>query len=290
MPRQGWPGQRARMRPWQRRRVTGTVLMQGELAGQAEWEYAPAPESRDIVTIAPEYGLFIDGEFGPAADGRHVRDRQPGHRGAAGPGGRGRARRRRRAPSPPPARPSSRSGARCRAAERAKYLFRIARHAARAVARVRRAGDPRQRQADPRVARRRHPAGRGALLLLRRLGRQARVRRLRPVTRAARRRRPGHPLELPAADGRLEAGARRSPPATPACSSRPRPPRSPRCCSPRSASRPSCRPASSTSLTGDGRDRRRAGAAPGRGQGRLHRLDRGRQGDRRARSPAPASG
>ena len=35
------------------------------------WEYAPAPESRDIVTIAPEYGLFIDGEFGPAADGRH---------------------------------------------------------------------------------------------------------------------------------------------------------------------------------------------------------------------------
>ncbi len=33
------------------------------------WEYAPAPESRDIVTIAPEYGLFIDGEFRPAAGG-----------------------------------------------------------------------------------------------------------------------------------------------------------------------------------------------------------------------------
>jgi len=27
------------------------------------FEYAPAPESRSIVTIAPEYGLFIDGEF-----------------------------------------------------------------------------------------------------------------------------------------------------------------------------------------------------------------------------------
>ena len=35
----------------------------------AGWEYAPAPESRDIVTIAPEYGLFINGEFRPAAAG-----------------------------------------------------------------------------------------------------------------------------------------------------------------------------------------------------------------------------
>jgi aldehyde dehydrogenase (NAD+) len=33
------------------------------------WEYAPAPQERDIVTIAPSYGLFIDGEFAPAADG-----------------------------------------------------------------------------------------------------------------------------------------------------------------------------------------------------------------------------
>src|ERR1700733_11060961 len=44
--------------------------MQGELAAQAEWDYAPAPESRDVLSIAPEYGLFIDGEFVPAADGR----------------------------------------------------------------------------------------------------------------------------------------------------------------------------------------------------------------------------
>ena len=34
------------------------------------WDYAPAPESRAVVTIAGEYGLFVDGEFGPAADGR----------------------------------------------------------------------------------------------------------------------------------------------------------------------------------------------------------------------------
>ncbi|HEY1640221.1 MAG TPA: aldehyde dehydrogenase family protein [Streptosporangiaceae bacterium] len=34
------------------------------------WTYAPAPEARDIVSIAPEYGLFINGEFAPAANGR----------------------------------------------------------------------------------------------------------------------------------------------------------------------------------------------------------------------------
>jgi aldehyde dehydrogenase (NAD+) len=33
------------------------------------WEYAPAPESRDVVTIAPEYGLFVDGQFRQAAAG-----------------------------------------------------------------------------------------------------------------------------------------------------------------------------------------------------------------------------
>ncbi|MFE7268951.1 aldehyde dehydrogenase family protein [Streptomyces sp. NPDC057623] len=32
--------------------------------------YAPAPESRSIVDIAPSYGLFIDGEFVQAADGK----------------------------------------------------------------------------------------------------------------------------------------------------------------------------------------------------------------------------
>jgi aldehyde dehydrogenase (NAD+) len=34
-----------------------------------DWEYAPAPESREIVTIRPDYGLFIDGEFTEPADG-----------------------------------------------------------------------------------------------------------------------------------------------------------------------------------------------------------------------------
>ena len=34
-----------------------------------DWDYAPAPESADIVSIAPRYGLFIGGEFVPPADG-----------------------------------------------------------------------------------------------------------------------------------------------------------------------------------------------------------------------------
>src|SRR5205823_14812281 len=42
-----------------------------QATGQAlDWEYAPAPQARDIVSIAPENGLFINGEFVPAADGR----------------------------------------------------------------------------------------------------------------------------------------------------------------------------------------------------------------------------
>ncbi|MEU8353341.1 MULTISPECIES: aldehyde dehydrogenase family protein [Streptomyces] len=34
------------------------------------FEYAPAPESRAVVDIAPSYGLFVDGEFREAADGK----------------------------------------------------------------------------------------------------------------------------------------------------------------------------------------------------------------------------
>ncbi|WP_256103844.1 aldehyde dehydrogenase family protein [Streptomyces sp. ODS05-4] len=34
------------------------------------FEYAPAPESRSVVDIAPSYGLFIDGEFTEAAGGK----------------------------------------------------------------------------------------------------------------------------------------------------------------------------------------------------------------------------
>jgi aldehyde dehydrogenase (NAD+) len=33
-----------------------------------DWDYAPAPESADVVSIAPRYELFIGGEFVPPAD------------------------------------------------------------------------------------------------------------------------------------------------------------------------------------------------------------------------------
>ncbi len=36
----------------------------------ADWAYAPAPQATDVVRISPENGLFINGEFAPAADGR----------------------------------------------------------------------------------------------------------------------------------------------------------------------------------------------------------------------------
>ncbi|HEV2375411.1 MAG TPA: aldehyde dehydrogenase family protein [Streptosporangiaceae bacterium] len=41
------------------------------------WEYAPAPESREIVTIQPSYGLFIDGEFVPPASGEQFTTLNP---------------------------------------------------------------------------------------------------------------------------------------------------------------------------------------------------------------------
>lgn len=41
------------------------------------FEYAPAPESRAIVDIASSYGLFVDGEFVPAADGASLKTVNP---------------------------------------------------------------------------------------------------------------------------------------------------------------------------------------------------------------------
>jgi aldehyde dehydrogenase (NAD+) len=41
------------------------------------FEYAPAPESRSVVDIAPSYGLFIDGEFTEAADGKVFKSVSP---------------------------------------------------------------------------------------------------------------------------------------------------------------------------------------------------------------------
>ncbi len=48
-----------------------------ELRSGADWEYAPAPESRDIVTIRAEYGLFIDGDFTAPLSGEHFTTLNP---------------------------------------------------------------------------------------------------------------------------------------------------------------------------------------------------------------------
>ncbi|MDJ1138015.1 aldehyde dehydrogenase family protein [Streptomyces iconiensis] len=45
------------------------LTQQTETAKPAAFAYAPAPESRAVVDIAPSYGLFIDGEFTDSAAG-----------------------------------------------------------------------------------------------------------------------------------------------------------------------------------------------------------------------------
>ncbi|HEX3540742.1 MAG TPA: aldehyde dehydrogenase family protein [Acidimicrobiales bacterium] len=44
---------------------------------RAAWEYAPAPESRAVVDIKSSYGLFIDGAFVDSADGSSLKSVNP---------------------------------------------------------------------------------------------------------------------------------------------------------------------------------------------------------------------
>ncbi|MEU4092713.1 aldehyde dehydrogenase family protein [Streptomyces sp. NPDC026673] len=87
--------------------------------------YAPAPESRSVVDIAPSYGLFIDGEFADAADGRVFKTVSPSTEevlaevAQAGEADVDRAVR--------AARKAFESWSALPGSERAKYLFRIAR-------------------------------------------------------------------------------------------------------------------------------------------------------------------
>ena len=90
------------------------------------FDYAPAPESRDIVHLDAEYGLFIGGEFRPAATGRTFTTVDPATEeplasvAEAGGGDVDRA--------VAAARAAYEGGwGKMRGRERAKYLFRIAR-------------------------------------------------------------------------------------------------------------------------------------------------------------------
>ncbi|WFB09047.1 aldehyde dehydrogenase family protein [Streptomyces sp. LX-29] len=89
------------------------------------FEYAPAPESRAVVDIAPSYGLFIDGEFADAADGKVFKTVSPANEevlaevAQAGDADVDRAVR--------AARKAFEKWSALPGSERAKYLFRIAR-------------------------------------------------------------------------------------------------------------------------------------------------------------------
>jgi aldehyde dehydrogenase (NAD+) len=90
------------------------------------FEYAPAPESRAVVDIRSSYGLFVDGEFVDARDGHTFKSVSPATEevlaevAEAGPGDVDRAVKAAR-------RAYDKVWSRMPGAERAKYLFRIAR-------------------------------------------------------------------------------------------------------------------------------------------------------------------
>ena len=87
--------------------------------------YAPAPESRAVVDIAPSYGLFIDGEFAQAADGKVFKTVSPATEEVLSEVAQGGADDVDRAVKA--ARRAFVKWSAVPGAERAKYLFRIAR-------------------------------------------------------------------------------------------------------------------------------------------------------------------
>ena len=144
--------------------------------GQAiPWEYAPAPEARDIVTLKERYGLFIGGREVPSSDGATFATIDPATEEPLAEVARATAvdidqavraarRAQRRTWGPLPGR------------ERAKYLFRIARilqERSREFAVLEIDGLRQAHQGEPR---RRRAARGGPLLVLRGLGGQARLR------------------------------------------------------------------------------------------------------------------
>ncbi|KOT87789.1 betaine-aldehyde dehydrogenase [Streptomyces sp. NRRL F-5755] len=89
------------------------------------FEYAPAPESRAVVDIAPSYGLFIDGEFADAAGGKVFKTVSPANEEVLSEVAQASAEDVDRAVKA--ARKAFEKWSALPGAERAKYLFRIAR-------------------------------------------------------------------------------------------------------------------------------------------------------------------
>ncbi|MCM2421239.1 MULTISPECIES: aldehyde dehydrogenase family protein [unclassified Streptomyces] len=89
------------------------------------FEYAPAPESRAVVDIAPSYGLFIDGQFSDAAAGKVFKTVSPSSEEVLSEVAQAGAEDVDRAVKA--ARKAFEKWSALPGAERAKYLFRIAR-------------------------------------------------------------------------------------------------------------------------------------------------------------------
>jgi aldehyde dehydrogenase (NAD+) len=89
------------------------------------FDYAPAPESRSVVDIAPSYGLFIDGEFTDAAGGKVFKSVSPSTEEVLSEVAQADAEDVDRAVRA--ARKAFEKWSALPGAERAKYLFRIAR-------------------------------------------------------------------------------------------------------------------------------------------------------------------
>ncbi|MFF0723384.1 aldehyde dehydrogenase family protein [Streptomyces sp. NPDC004134] len=87
--------------------------------------YAPAPESRSVVDIAPSYGMFVDGEFAEAADGKVFKSVAPATEEVLSEVARAGEADVERAVAA--ARRAFTSWSALPGAERGKYLFRIAR-------------------------------------------------------------------------------------------------------------------------------------------------------------------
>ena len=152
------------------------------LAFNDGWQYAPAPESTDHIRIDKRYDLFIGGEFVAPSSGSWFETVNPANEkvlsrvALAGDADVDRAVK--------AARKAFRGWSSLKAGGARQIHLPHRAPAAGARARVRRDRNAGRRQADPRVARRRHPARGRALLLLRRLGRQARIRASRDAGRS----------------------------------------------------------------------------------------------------------
>ncbi|MFE1575533.1 aldehyde dehydrogenase family protein [Streptomyces fradiae] len=106
--------------------ASASASASGPASGPASaFAYAPAPESRSVVDIAPSYGLFIDGEFTDAADGRVFKTVSPATEEVLSEVARAGAEDVDRAVRA--ARKAFAKWSALPGSERAKYLFRIAR-------------------------------------------------------------------------------------------------------------------------------------------------------------------